>query len=54
LREFGKRHFFHRLADDVVQQRAVVHDPALPDVNSVMRVTKPGSDEVRTQWRFVT
>lgn len=45
--ELRERHFFDRLAQDVVHQRAVVHDPPLARIQAVMREAEPWSDEMR-------
>jgi hypothetical protein len=46
-RELLESHLFDRLADDVVDQCAVVHDFAVTDVDAVVREPEPRSDEVR-------
>jgi len=52
--EFLERHLFHRLADDVVHQRAVVHHAILAGVDAVVRESQPRRDEVRTGLRDFT
>ena len=50
LRESRKGHLFHRLADDVVQQRTVVHVPAIAHDVSVVGVTEPRSNQMCAEW----
>ena len=54
LRELAERHFFDGLADEVVHQRAVLHDLAVADVDAVMGVAEPGSDQMRAERRSFT
>jgi len=49
--EFLERHFFHRLAHDVVHQRAVVNYAAVARVDAVMRKTQEGCHQVRARFR---